>query len=77
MYGDVNPAELINLFNYGELIHFGKHSDEYDKMAAEPNMEDIQNNNFMIAMLGLVHLYFGFSEVIRAAIDAPRVPNRA
>ncbi len=72
MYGDVDPTKIFNLFNYGELIHFGKHSDEYDQMAAEPDMEDIQNNNFMIAMLGLVHLYFGFSAVIRSAIGAPR-----
>lgn len=72
MYGDVEPTQLFNLFNYGELIHFGKHSDNYDKMAAEPDMEAIQQNNFMIAMLGLVHLYFGFSEVIRSAIGLER-----
>lgn len=68
MYGNVDPTRLFNLFNYGELVHFGKHSDDYDKMANEPDMEAIEHNNFMIAMLGLVHLYFGFSEVIRAAI---------
>jgi len=77
MYGDVKPGELINFFNYGELIHFGKHSEEYDEMAAEPDMEDIQNNNFMISMLGLVHLYFGFSEVIRSALGTPRVREAA
>lgn len=75
MYGDVDPTKLFNLFNYGELIHFGKHSEDYDRMAAEPDMESIQHNNFMIAMLGLVHLYFGFSEVIRSAIGAKRAPH--
>ncbi|MGH3633295.1 MAG: hypothetical protein ACRDTS_04180 [Mycobacterium sp.] len=68
MYNDVNPTQLFNLFNYGELIHFGKHSEDYDKMAEEPDVEAIEHNNFMIAMLGLVHLYFGFSEIIRSAI---------
>jgi hypothetical protein len=73
MYNDVNPAEIINLFNYGELIHFGKHSEDYEKMAEEPDMESIQHNNFMMSMLGLLHLYFGFSEVIRSAIGLKRV----
>lgn len=67
MYNDVNPAEIINFFNYGELIHFGKHSDEYDKLAEDPKLEAIQHNNFKQAMLGLIHLYFGFSDVIRSA----------
>ncbi len=68
MYNDVDPAELINFFNYSELIHFGKHSEAYDKLAEEPELEAIQHNNFKQAMLGLVHLYFGFSVVIRSAI---------
>ncbi|SON59278.1 hypothetical protein MSIMFI_00761 [Mycobacterium simulans] len=72
MYNDVNPAELINFFNYGELIHYGKHSEEYDKLAEDPELEAIQHNNFKQAMLGLIHLYFGFSEVIRSAIGLKR-----
>jgi hypothetical protein len=36
MYNDVNPAEIINFFNYGELIHFGKHSEAYDELAEDP-----------------------------------------
>jgi hypothetical protein len=72
MYNDVNPAEIINFFNYGELIHYGKHSEEYDKLAEDPELEAIQHNNFKQAMLGLIHLYFGFSEVIRSAIGLKR-----
>lgn len=74
MYGDVKPTDLINLFNYGELIHFGKHSADYDEMAEEPDQEAIQHNNFMISMLGLVHLYFCFAEVIRSAIGLRNAP---
>lgn len=72
IYDDVNPVEIINLFNYGELIHYGKHSADYDEMAEDGEMQRIQHNNFMQAMLGLVHLYFGFSEVIRSAIGLAR-----
>jgi hypothetical protein len=35
MYNDVDPTKLFNLFNYGELIHFGKRSEDYDKMAED------------------------------------------
>jgi hypothetical protein len=69
MYNDVSPAELINFFNYGELIHYGPHSEAYDKLAEDPELQAIEQNNFMQSMLGLVHLYFGFSLVIRSAIS--------
>ncbi|EUA42822.1 hypothetical protein I552_7563 [Mycobacterium xenopi 3993] len=72
MYNEANPAEIINFFNYGELIHYGKHSEEYDKLAEDAELEAIQHNNFKQAMLGLIHLYFGFSEVIRSAIGLKR-----
>jgi len=74
MYNDVNPDKIINLFNYGELIHFGKHSEDYEKMAEEPDVEAVAHNNFMQSMLGLAHLYFGFSEVIRSATKLKRGP---
>ncbi|MGW0045464.1 hypothetical protein [Rhodococcus sp. NPDC003348] len=68
MYGEVNPTDVINLFNYGELIHFGKRSEDYDQLAEDPDQEGHEHHNFIISMLGLVHLYFGFSQVIRSAL---------
>ncbi|MBF6261865.1 hypothetical protein IU443_17755 [Nocardia farcinica] len=68
MYGDVDPTDIINLFNYGELIHFGRRSAEYDTLAEDPEREGIEHHNFMLAMLGLVHLYFGFAKLIQTAI---------
>ncbi|WP_328435334.1 hypothetical protein [Nocardia puris] len=68
MYGDVNPTDIINLFNYGELIHFGRRSKEYEALAEDPQREGIEHHNFMVAMLGLVHLYFGFAKLILAAL---------
>ncbi|MEV6661550.1 hypothetical protein [Nocardia fluminea] len=70
MYGSVNPTDIINLFNYGELIHFGRRSEEYDTLAEDPEREGIEHHHFMIAMLGLVHLYFGFAKLIQAALSA-------
>lgn len=68
MYGDVDPTDIINLFNYGELIHFGRRSEEYDTLAQDPEREGIEHHHFMLAMLGLVHLYFGFAKLIQAAL---------
>ncbi|MEV0773800.1 hypothetical protein [Nocardia salmonicida] len=70
MYGDVDPTDIINLFNYGELIHFGRRSEEYDALAEDPEREGIEHHHFMLAMLGLVHLYFGFAKLIQAALGA-------
>jgi hypothetical protein len=72
MYNDVNPDKIISLFNYGDLIHYGPHSEEYDKLAEDPELQAIEQNNFVQSMLGLVHLYFGFSELIRSAIGLKR-----
>ncbi len=72
MYNNVKPDKIINLFNYGELIHFGKHSEDYEELAGNPEIAAYEHNNFMISMLGLVHLYFGFSEVIRSAVGLER-----
>ncbi|OZE38962.1 hypothetical protein CH278_01225 [Rhodococcus sp. 05-2254-5] len=67
-YEGMNPTELINLFNYGELIHFGKHSEEYEELAEDEFSHDHKQHAFMVSMLGLIHLYFGYSELIRKAI---------
>ena len=67
-YEGLNPTELIGLFNYGELIHFGKHSAEYEELAEDDFSHDYKQHAFMVSMLGLVHLYFGYAELIRKAI---------
>ncbi|GAB2653453.1 hypothetical protein ABI214_24130 [Prescottella soli] len=68
MYGDVNPNDIINLFNYGELIHFGQRSEEYDELAEDPEKQGFKHHDFITSMLGLIHVYFGFSRVIVAAL---------
>lgn len=67
-YEGLNPTELIGLFNYGELIHFGKHSAEYEELAEDGFSHDFKQHAFMVSMLGLIHLYFGYAELIRKAI---------
>jgi hypothetical protein len=37
-----NLAELINFFNDGELIHDGPHSEEYHKLAEDPELAVIE-----------------------------------
>ncbi|MDJ0363350.1 hypothetical protein [Rhodococcus sp. H29-C3] len=67
-YEGLIPTELISLFNYGELIHFGKHSAEYEELAEDDFSHDHKQHAFMVSMLGLIHLYFGYAELIRKAI---------
>ncbi|WP_368679958.1 hypothetical protein R1X32_01050 (plasmid) [Rhodococcus opacus] len=66
-YRDVDPQKLISLFNDGEKIHHGKHADAFDELAQDQFKHDHAEHEFIVSMLGLVHLYFGYSQVIRAA----------
>jgi hypothetical protein len=66
-------AELINFFNYGELIHYGPHNEEYDKLADDPELAVLEHSNIVISILSLVHLYFGFSGVIGSTIGLDRI----
>lgn len=62
------PSELIRVFEYGDLIHWGKtredvvssDDDEYEAME--------QRYAFFRAALGLAHITIGFGELARAVI---------
>ncbi|MFC7450654.1 hypothetical protein [Rhodococcus daqingensis] len=66
-YRDVDPQKIISLFNYGEKIHHGKHADEFGELEKDQFKHDYAEHEFITSMLGLVHLYFGYSLLIRAA----------
>ncbi|TQC46530.1 hypothetical protein EEB14_25665 [Rhodococcus sp. WS4] len=66
-YSNVDPQRIISLFNYGEKIHHGKHADAFDELIQDDFKHAHAEHDFVLSMLGLVHLYFGYSQVIRAA----------
>lgn len=75
-YSNVNPERLISLFNYGEKIHYSKrHAKEFDELAQDDFKHAHGEHEFVVSMLGLVHLYFGFSLLIRKMAGLAYVEN--
>jgi hypothetical protein len=64
------PVHLISLYQYGELIHFGRQRDQLKAViqagAFEENWTKME---FLIAVAGLCHLYLGFGVLVETALD--------
>ena len=69
----LSPQNLISVFQYGDLIHWGDKKAEIIGPDKDPFAHAWQRMAFLEAMLGLSHLYMGFSLVIGAALgEAPQ-----
>lgn len=63
------PIHLISLYQYGELIHFGKQREKLKAVIeAGPFEENWTKMEFLIAVAGLCHLYVGFGLLVEAAL---------
>jgi len=66
----IPPERLIKMYNYGDLIHWGKEAEATEAVSlwqADPFLGPYQQLNFLEAVTGLAHIYMGFSLLIRAA----------
>lgn len=64
-----NPAYLISLYNYGDLIHFGRKREKLKEViSGGPVEENWTKMEFLISVAGLCHLYVGFGVLIEAAL---------
>ncbi|MCH9728970.1 MAG: hypothetical protein K0U84_04695 [Actinomycetia bacterium] len=67
-YEGFKPDEMLRLFHYGDLVHHGDRSPELDDLAKDPFKRDYYEHIFMVSLLGLSHLYFGYALLVRAAL---------
>jgi len=67
-YGNINPDELIRTFNYGDSLHFGDAKDHLDNLLAQPFHEAYYKYAALLSIVGLSHLYFGFSVLLNSAL---------
>ena len=63
------PSELIELFQYGEYIHWGDHRDLHSAIQRNPMLSAILEFRFHTIQIGLTHLYFGFAKLAEAAME--------
>jgi hypothetical protein len=61
-----SPTRLISAYQYGDLIHWGDHA-EFLAIARDPFEQAYQRMAFLEAVVGLTHVYLGFSVLVKAA----------
>jgi hypothetical protein len=67
-YRDIKPEDLFLAFNYGDTIHWGDHREKLVNLLDTPDNEAYYRNALVVAILGLSHLYFGWSLLVQAAL---------
>ena len=63
------PDYLIRVYEYGDLLHWTTRSPEIDALELDAMLAAANRHSFFEAMTGLAHLYIGFGELARAALD--------
>lgn len=69
----VVPGNLIKTYNYGDTLHWGDHRAELAKLTDDPTYAKFYKFCCTSTMVSLSHLYFGFAELIEAALGRARV----
>lgn len=68
--GGRSPRETIQIFNYGDLIHWGDHRAKYDALGITEVDAALSRMEFLNAIVGLSHLYLGFSVIVDRVLSA-------
>lgn len=66
----INPDDLIRTYNYGDTIHWGNNREDYAELTSDPSYEKFYSFCCVSSMVSLSHLYFGFAELIAAALGS-------
>lgn len=74
-YCNVNPADLIRTFNYGDSLHFGSTKDQLIDLMADPDYEAYYKYTALLSIVGLSHLYFGFAVLLDRALGGVPVTS--
>lgn len=69
---DIRPAELLSLFEYGDLIHWAdKRRDAMNALIADDFDHKMQTHNLLEVVIQLSHVYLGYSVLVRRALGLP------
>jgi hypothetical protein len=70
-----SPSELLSIFFYGDLIHWGESRPKHDSLIRDPLMQDLRKLRFLEAMIGLAHFYLGISVMLTTAFPKEKLGN--
>lgn len=71
---DVRPQELIKIFQYGDLIHWGDKLEAHEALHQDPYSSAFETMNFLQVVSQLGHFYLGYSLLVRAAMGEQTIP---
>jgi hypothetical protein len=63
-----SPAQLMSLFAYGDLLHWGKKRDVVAALEADEFAGIDRRSAFLQAAVVLAHVHMGFAELVRTAL---------
>lgn len=67
----VRPMELLSLFQYGDLIHWGKGRGELRELMKDDLIYKWQRFHFLEVVIQLSHFYLGYSVIVQRALGLP------
>ena len=71
----VRPLELISLFQYGDLIHWGEKREEMGALLGDDFKHTWTTFQFLEVLIQLSHVYAGYSILVRRALGMPTAPG--
>jgi hypothetical protein len=69
---DQSPDLLINAYNYGEYIHWGRNATVIESWSEDPFIRANHRYRLVSAMTGLAHLYIGFGQLLVTLVPTMR-----
>lgn len=64
------PRELLLAFQYGGLIHWGKHKDALSALQSDPYFAAVSDMAMRASALDFAHFYIGFAALLERALGA-------
>lgn len=64
-----SPEELLRMFFYGDRIHWGDHSEEYDDLMSDPVQAAEAEFDYLVSAVELAHFYMGYSKLLEALFE--------
>lgn len=65
---DVSPTSLISIFQYGDLIHWGRRGEEHKALMEQDSfLAQRDQMNYLESVIQLSHFYLGYSLLVRAS----------
>lgn len=64
-----SPEELLKMFFYGDRIHWGDRSEEYEALMSDPTQGAVAEFDYLVSAVELAHFYMGYSKLLEVLFE--------